>query len=92
MATVCGGSLALFDAGIHIRTSYSPPYKPAMINTIMLSVVCCFIPISGVPMPHAVAGVACGLFSRTKPDSVDIDQYQILTDINVRPMQLPYIP
>lgn len=41
------------------------------------------IPISGVPMPHPVAGVACGLFTRTKPDSDDIDQYQILTDINV---------
>jgi hypothetical protein len=46
----------------------------------------CPIPISGVPMPHAVAGVACGLFTRTKPDSQDIDQYQILSDINVRPI------
>ena len=36
-------------------------------------------------MPHAVAGVASGLFTRTKPDSHDIDQYQILTDIVVRP-------
>ena len=37
-------------------------------------------------MPHAVAGIACGLFARTKPYSHDIDQYQILTDISVRPL------
>lgn len=42
------------------------------------------IPIPGVPMPSPVAGVACGLVTRTTPDSSDIDRYQILTDINVR--------
>ena len=50
---------------------------------------CWPIPIPGVPMPHAVAGVACGLFSRTKRDSGDIDQYQILTDINVSSSLIP---
>ena len=47
-------------------------------------------PIPGVPMPHPVAGVACGLFTRTKLDSDDIDQYQILTDINVWRGQHPH--
>ena len=41
------------------------------------------IPISGVPMSRAAAGVACGLFVRTKPDSDEIEEYQILTDILV---------
>ena len=53
-------------------------------GTHPLIVAYCPILISGVPMPHAVAGVACGLLTRTKPDSQDIDQYQILSDINVR--------
>ena len=65
---------------------YIPPPPPS-------SSCCCIVndaeffpvPIPGVPMPHAVAGVACGLFTRIKPDSQDIDQYQILSDINVRP-------
>ena len=37
----------------------------------------------GVPMSRAAAGVACGLFVRTKPDSDEIEKYQILTDILV---------
>lgn len=49
MASVCGGSLALFDAG--------------------------------VPMKSAAAGVACGLIVKTKPDSDEIEKYQILADI-----------
>ena len=39
-------------------------------------------------MPSPVAGVACGLVTRTTPDSSDIDRYQILTDINVRELAL----
>ena len=34
-------------------------------------------------MSRAAAGVACGLFVRTKPDSDEIEKYQILTDILV---------
>ena len=44
----------------------------------------CLIPIPGVPMKSAAAGVACGLIVKTKPDSDEIEKYQILTDIMVR--------
>ena len=81
MATVCAGSLALFDAGTYLLLR--PPSSSCcyIVNDAEFFLVL----IPGVPMPHAVAGVACGLFTRTKPDSQDIDQYQILSDINVRP-------
>ena len=80
MATVCAGSLALFDAG-----TYIPPPPSSSCCCIVNDAEFFLVPIPGVPIPHAVAGVACGLFTRTKLDSQDIDQYQILSDINVRP-------
>jgi polyribonucleotide nucleotidyltransferase len=49
MATICGGSLALFDAGVAV-------VRP-------------------------VGGVACGMVSRTKADSDELEDYTILTDI-----------
>ena len=52
MATICGGSLALFDAGVAV-------VRP-------------------------VGGVACGMVSRTKADSDELEDYTILTDILVR--------
>lgn len=49
MASVCGGSLALMDAG--------------------------------VPISQPAAGVAIGLVSRTNPETQQIEDYRILTDL-----------
>jgi polyribonucleotide nucleotidyltransferase len=51
MASVCGGSLALMDAG--------------------------------VPILQPAAGVAVGLVSRVNPETKQIDDYRILTDLLV---------
>lgn len=51
MASVCGGSLALMDAG--------------------------------VPISQPAAGVAIGLVSRTNPETQQIEDYRILTDLLV---------
>ena len=51
MASVCGGSLALMDAG--------------------------------VPISSPVAGVAIGLVTNTDPETNEIKDYEILTDILV---------
>ena len=39
--------------------------------------------VPGVPMQCAAAGVACGLVVRTHSDSDEIQEYKILTDLNV---------
>ena len=72
MATVCGSSLALFDAGIHW----------SFLNVLSL-VICLIWSLSGVPMSKHAAGVACGLILDSKSGSDDIHRYQILSDINV---------
>ena len=72
MASVCGGSLALFDAGNHTFPFLSPP---------------CFhvsmFPFQGVPMSKPAAGVACGLFTETSSNCNTIEKYQIITDLSV---------
>ena len=51
MASVCGGSMALMDAG--------------------------------VPISHPAAGVAIGLVTKVNPETKQIDDYRILTDLLV---------
>ena len=48
-----------------------------------VQVCLCLILISGVPIKSAAAGVACGLIVKLKPDSSEIEKYEILTDILV---------
>lgn len=58
MASVCGGSLALMDAG--------------------------------VPISMPAAGVAVGLVTRVNPETEEIEDYRILTDLLVNPFILKY--
>lgn len=58
MASVCGGSLALMDAGI--------------------------------PISQPAAGVAIGLVSRTNPETQQIEDYRLLTDILVGEFRLVF--
>lgn len=52
MASVCGGSLALMDAG--------------------------------VPISQPAAGVAIGLVTQLNPETKEIENYRLLTDLLVR--------
>ena len=43
----------------------------------------CFCFIVGVPISEAVAGVAIGLVTRSDPQTEDVSEYQLLTDLLV---------
>ena len=83
MATVCGTSLALYDAGtcIIMYTLYNCYMRS---NTLAFQNVCIYVMVcTGVPLSRPVAGVACGLVTRQDPDTGEIQDYKILTDIAV---------
>ena len=55
-----------------------------VINIAILVSCCTVCMCVGVPISRPVAGVACGLVTSIDPDTQQILDYKILTDIAVR--------